>query len=82
MAVRFAIWSSSGCWQWSGWYDLILVGFDELAVLGRAEHCPSLDHALALLDERCRVVGARLAGDEPPARKKPKPEREDQRRRM
>jgi DNA-binding SARP family transcriptional activator len=53
--------------QWSGWYDLILVGFDELAVLGRAEHCPSLDHALALLDERCRVVGARLAGDEPPA---------------
>ena len=53
--------------QWSGWYDLILVGFDELAVLGRAEHCPSLDDALALLDERCRVVGARLADDEPPA---------------
>jgi DNA-binding SARP family transcriptional activator len=53
--------------QWSGWYDLILVGFDELAVLGRAEHCASLDEALDLLDERCRVVGARLADDDPPA---------------
>jgi DNA-binding SARP family transcriptional activator len=53
--------------QWSGWYDLILVGFDELAVLGRAEHCASVDDALALLDERCMVVSARLAGDDPPA---------------
>jgi DNA-binding SARP family transcriptional activator len=53
--------------QWSGWYDLILVGFDELAVLGRAEHCASVDDALALLDERCTVVSARLGDDDPPA---------------
>ena len=24
--------------QWSGWYELILVGFDELEALGSAEH--------------------------------------------
>ncbi len=53
--------------QWSGWYDLILVGFDELAVLGRAEHCAGMDDALTLLDERCVVVSARLADDDPPS---------------
>jgi DNA-binding SARP family transcriptional activator len=52
--------------QWSGWYDLVLVGFDELEVLGRAEHCASLDAALGLLDARCRATGRRLA-DQPPA---------------
>ena len=52
--------------QWSGWYDLILVGFDELSVLGRAEHCEGLDDALSLLDERCQQISSRLAG-RPPA---------------
>jgi DNA-binding SARP family transcriptional activator len=52
--------------QWSGWYDLILVGFDELSVLGRAEHCATVDDALSLLTERCMVISDRLA-DEPPA---------------
>jgi DNA-binding SARP family transcriptional activator len=52
--------------QWSGWYDLVLVGFDELSVLGRAEHFASLDDALQLIDERCAAVRARLA-DAPPA---------------
>jgi DNA-binding SARP family transcriptional activator len=52
--------------QWSGWYDLVLVGFDELSVLGRAEHCATVDDALSLLAERCAVVGDRLA-DQPPA---------------
>ena len=32
--------------QWSGWYDLVLVGCDELEVLGRAEHCATVDEAL------------------------------------
>lgn len=52
--------------QWSGWYDLILVGFDELSVLGRAEHCQSLDDALSLLAERSVLISGRLA-DQPPA---------------
>ncbi|HXW45367.1 MAG TPA: BTAD domain-containing putative transcriptional regulator [Streptosporangiaceae bacterium] len=52
--------------QWSGWYDLILVGFDDLATLGRAEHCASLDEAISLLDERSMAVSSRLA-DCPPA---------------
>jgi DNA-binding SARP family transcriptional activator len=52
--------------QWSGWYDLILVGFDELEVLGRAEHCANLDEALSMLDARCQAVERRLA-DQPPA---------------
>ena len=52
--------------QWSGWYDLILVGFDELSVLGRAEHCATVDDALRLLTERCMVISDRLA-DQPPA---------------
>jgi DNA-binding SARP family transcriptional activator/LysM repeat protein len=52
--------------QWSGWYDLVLVGFDELSVLGRAEHFATVDDALQLLDERCAAVRSRLA-DAPPA---------------
>jgi DNA-binding SARP family transcriptional activator len=47
--------------QWSGWYDLILVGYDELEVLGRAEHCASLDQALALIEARCARVAPRIA---------------------
>ena len=47
--------------QWSGWYDLILVGCDELEVLGRAEHCATVADALAMLEARRAVVGPRLA---------------------
>src|SRR5262249_36819369 len=32
--------------HWSGWYDLVLAGCDELDVLGRAEFCGDLDDAL------------------------------------
>jgi DNA-binding SARP family transcriptional activator len=49
--------------QVSGWYELILVGFDELEPLGRADHCPDLDAALSLLDQRCAAVRGRLAGE-------------------
>jgi len=35
--------------RWSGWYDLVLAGCDELDVLGRAERCRDLDEALDLL---------------------------------
>jgi DNA-binding SARP family transcriptional activator len=52
--------------QWSGWYDLILVGFGELEALGRAEHCATLDEALDRLDERCTAIIRRLV-DHPPA---------------
>jgi DNA-binding SARP family transcriptional activator len=47
--------------QWSGWYELILVGCDELEVLGRAEHCATLDEALSMLESRCAAVGHRIA---------------------
>lgn len=47
--------------QWSGWYDLILVGCDELAPLGRAEHCATFGEALAMLESRAAVVEPRLA---------------------
>ena len=47
--------------QWSGWYDLILVGFDELDALGRAEPCASLEEALSLIESRCATVRRRLA---------------------
>jgi DNA-binding SARP family transcriptional activator len=49
--------------QWSGWYDLILVGFDELEVLGRAEHCASVEHALRRLEARCATLRRRLGKD-------------------
>jgi DNA-binding SARP family transcriptional activator len=51
--------------QWSGWYDLILVGCDELEVLGRAEHCGTLDEALLMLEARCAAVGPRIAARAP-----------------
>jgi DNA-binding SARP family transcriptional activator len=51
--------------QWSGWYDLILVGCDELEVLGRAEHCCTLDEALSMLEARCAAVGPRIAAHVP-----------------
>jgi DNA-binding SARP family transcriptional activator len=51
--------------QWSGWYDLILVGFDELEVLGRAEHCDTLDDALSMLEARCAAAGPRIAARAP-----------------
>jgi DNA-binding SARP family transcriptional activator len=47
--------------QWSGWYELILVGCDELASLGRAEHCDTLDEALSMLEERCARTAERVA---------------------
>jgi len=51
--------------QWSGWYDLILVGCDELEALGRAVHCPTLDDALDLLESRCVAVAHRIAEHAP-----------------
>ncbi len=47
--------------QWSGWYDLVLVGFDDLRGLGRAEHYGTLDEALAMIEARCTAVGRRIA---------------------
>jgi DNA-binding SARP family transcriptional activator len=47
--------------QWSGWYDLILVGCDELVELGRAQHCTTLDDALDLLEARRAAVAHRVA---------------------
>jgi len=51
--------------QWSGWYDLILVGCDELEVLGRAEHCGTLDEALSRIEARCATVAPRIAARAP-----------------
>lgn len=47
--------------QWSGWYDLILVGCDELEVLGRAVHCATLGEALSLIEGRHAAACARIA---------------------
>jgi DNA-binding SARP family transcriptional activator len=47
--------------QWSSWYELILVGCDELASLGRAEHCDTLDEALSMLEECCARTAERVA---------------------
>jgi DNA-binding SARP family transcriptional activator len=52
--------------QWSGWYDLILVGFDELEVLGRAEHCATVAAAISRLETRSLALRRRL-GDDPQA---------------
>jgi DNA-binding SARP family transcriptional activator len=49
--------------RWSGWYELVLVGCDELDVLGRAERCRDLDEALDLLETRVRTVDKRLRDD-------------------
>jgi DNA-binding SARP family transcriptional activator len=51
--------------QWSGSFDLIFVGCDELEPLSRAEHCADLDSALDLLESRCAVVAHRLAAHSP-----------------
>ncbi len=47
--------------QWSGWYELLLVGCDELESLGRAEHCRTLDEALSMLEDRCARTAERIA---------------------
>jgi DNA-binding SARP family transcriptional activator len=47
--------------QWSDWYELILVGCDELASLGRAEHCDTLDRAVSMLEDRCARTAERIA---------------------
>jgi nucleoid-associated protein YgaU/DNA-binding SARP family transcriptional activator len=51
--------------QWSGWYELYLVGWDELAALGRAEHCATLDEALSILASRCARTAQRIAARAP-----------------
>jgi DNA-binding SARP family transcriptional activator len=51
-----------------GWYDLLLVGFDELEVIdGRATCCASLDHALDLLAARARELRSRGPARQVPA---------------
>ncbi len=52
--------------HWSGWYDLVLAGCDELDVLGRAELCGDLDDALDLLETRARVIARRMSDNGPP----------------
>ena len=52
--------------QWSSWYELILVGCDELEALGRAQHCETLDQALSLLEDRCAKTAERI-GERGPA---------------
>jgi DNA-binding SARP family transcriptional activator len=47
--------------QWAGWYELILVGCDELEAVGRAEHASSLDEALSLIEARRGAARSRLA---------------------
>src|SRR5262249_6337056 len=49
--------------RWSGWYELVLAGCDELDVLGRAERCRDLDQALDLLETRVRTVDRGLRDD-------------------
>jgi DNA-binding SARP family transcriptional activator len=46
--------------HWSGWYDLVLAGCDELDVLGRAELCRDLDEALELLETRAQAIERRM----------------------
>jgi DNA-binding SARP family transcriptional activator len=47
--------------QWSSWYDLYLVGCDELAPLGRAEHCATVEEALSVVASRCARTAQRIA---------------------
>jgi DNA-binding SARP family transcriptional activator len=49
--------------RWSGWYELILVGCDELDVLGRAELSPALDAALDVLESRVATIDRRMRDD-------------------
>ncbi len=51
--------------QWSGWYDLVLVGCGELDVLGRTEQCSTVDEAIDLLQGRCAFVAQRIAERSP-----------------
>jgi DNA-binding SARP family transcriptional activator len=46
--------------RWSGWYELILAGCDELDVLGRADRCRDLDEALEVLEARVATIDRRL----------------------
>jgi DNA-binding SARP family transcriptional activator len=46
--------------HWSGWYDLVLAGCDELDVLGRAELCSDLDQALEILESRAQAIARRM----------------------
>lgn len=52
--------------QWSGWYELVLVGCDELDVLGRAELCRDLDEAIDLLGVRAQAIARRMDDEGPP----------------
>jgi DNA-binding SARP family transcriptional activator len=66
--------------RWSGWYDLVLVGCDELEVLGRAELSRNLDDALDLLRQRSQAIARRLDDGGPPdvrTRRMNDPEDED-----
>ncbi len=49
--------------RWSGWYELILAGCDELDVLGRADRCRDLDEALDVLETRVSTIDRRLRDD-------------------
>jgi DNA-binding SARP family transcriptional activator len=46
--------------QWSGWYDVILVGCADLSRIGRAETCLDLDDALGILAARRAAIASRL----------------------
>jgi len=52
--------------HWSGWYELVLAGCDELDVLGRAELCRDLDEAIDLLDSRAQAIARRMDDNGPP----------------
>jgi DNA-binding SARP family transcriptional activator len=52
--------------HWSGWYELVLAGCDELDVLGRADLCRDLDEAIDLLDARAQTIARRMSDDGPP----------------
>ena len=51
--------------QWSGWYELILVRCDELAPLGRAEHCATLEEAVSIAASRYARTTQRIAARAP-----------------
>lgn len=52
--------------HWSGWYELVLAGCDELDVLGRAELCRDLDEAIDLLAARAQAIARRMDDGGPP----------------
>ncbi|MBO0822366.1 MAG: LysM peptidoglycan-binding domain-containing protein [Actinobacteria bacterium] len=51
--------------QWSSWFELILVGFSELASLGSPQNCQTLDEALSILEARCARIAQRMAEQTP-----------------